>query len=131
MMKGLLGTGGMMLALAFTTAVQAQELELKAKGRGANGDGSSFSIKSLYQVDPSHEQATFKIKGGVAGETHTVCFSTDGCTYSFQMTVDPTGRAFVKFDSHDGTVPPDFPSLSAGDQLLVDGVAVATYKRKR
>lgn len=131
MSKWVLRVSGVALVLALTTAAHAQNVQLKAKGSGANGDGSSFTIKSEYQSDPTRTEAKFKIRGGVAGETHTVCFSTDGCTYTFQMTVGVDGKASAKFDTHDGNMPPDFPALSVGDQLIVDGVVAATYKPKR
>ena len=110
-------------------AAQAGRVELRAKGSGDNGDGSAFRVSAKYQSNDVRTEALFKFKRAVPGSTHTVCFSTDGCTFSFAATIGESGRGKVKFDSADGTLPPDFPALMAGDELIVDGEAVGTFRR--
>lgn len=125
-MKKLVVMGALMAPALFAAAANAQAVELVAKGSGPD-----FVMKSAFQSDATRTEVTFAIKRAVPGSTHTVCVSTDGCTYTFTLTASDRGKAAVKFDTHDGTLPPGYEGIVVGHQVMVDGVAVATYKPKR
>lgn len=110
----------------FAQSAAAGQIELRAKGAGDNG--TTFKIKAKYQLNNQREEAEFKIKNGIPGHAYTVRFSTDGCTFSFEMTPNAQRKANVESDSEDGNFPPGFPSLAAGDELIVNGVSVGVFR---
>ncbi|GIK17579.1 MAG: hypothetical protein BroJett003_25430 [Planctomycetota bacterium] len=118
-------------ASALLASSASAAVQLDAKGRGDNGDGTTFVIKSKFQSDAMRTEVEFTLKKALPGATHTVCISTDECTYTFTLTANDRGKAFVKFDTNDGTLPPGYDAIVAGDTISVDGVVLATYRRHR